>query len=983
LGKSRSKAIVAYEYYMALHAILGLKPIDRILRWYVDGKVISNTPTTGAATLIDRATFFQAGAVNDGFRGGVRYHINGAPAFDPYLQANYPIDSTLVPRFDLWAHVVLDDGAGTGPCYIGNREQPREMWAVAERTTSTAPFAAFALLPYTDIDGNTVSDFNPIAMYWELYIKNDPTRFADFATAAQTVHGEGLGVYYYGGGEDRDAFEREISRYANARIFTNRATGLRDIKLIRNDFTPANLTVIGTKDLIGDPDLTVADAAAFFNTFDVTFLDRTKKFEPASFTAYDPAHVAAYGTRRASDVLDYTWITGRAKAVELAQRDVRAATSAGLTGRISLSGLRPDLNEGSEFVLDLPKWNISTLVCRIDSIVQRGPSDNSVEVVFTEDIFGIEVAPIVVDDLPTPAPSVALPADPEIAIEAPYYFLAPRIDIDAELLSDPGFAGLLTAAGRATSVHLGYTIWVDVGAGYVETLTAPFTPAATLAAAITIRTAGTIDVTPMAGLALNDLILVGGEFMRVDAIATGATWTLTVGRGCLDTVPDFHSFGASVISMGRASSDDREYTDGQAINAKYLTFVSSDTLAIGAAAALPVTFASRALRPYPVGDLKVAGDYEPATELSGNVAVTWAHRDRILQTDETYAEDHTDPSIGPEAGVEYFVVRRLIDEVATVQSVSFSDEVAVAPPQALTATVDLADAAFSANAGSETIAMEIGVLTRRDDPAVDNWQTPFVRFETSFAFPRVAPVLSALVLDDVLETISFNSDIECDLYWARHADGTVLTDSEIRNGNGTGFIEGGTWAVEVGANSDAYTFAGGNDGVQEISFVGQVGAGNLSNVLTGGIDIVTPAATGGSFRATNSTTQSVAFGPPTEYEVILGSEVFDGPDAFAGNRFTVPASLNGKYMTFVGNVSMSTFENAQISIELSTDGGSVWDKIGITGNDNVSAMVVSSGPRLLATGDIYRMVYALDSGSGATIANNDYTFFSGYMVEAS
>lgn len=727
-GKRGSRKIVGFTYKFGMQAVLGLKPIDRLIRGFCDGKVMFDTPAASGVIAIDRPRFFSSGEVPDGMVGGIALRISGSPGFDAYLQANYPVEASLVPRFDAFAYLTFHDGAATGPYSWGNLPRPRTIELIAERTSTTCPFASFALLPYTDVASNEVNDFNPICMYWELFIKDDPARYgSSFEAAAETVFDEGLGVYAYVGGGDREALQREIMRYVNGRVYTDRASGLREIVLIRAG-TSAGLPVIGEADKIGEPDLTVPDPASAFNTWDCTFTDRTKRYETAAFTVYDEALVAAYGTRRRPEIVEYGWVTSRAKAVELARRDLRAEVSGGLIGSIRLSGLRPDLNEGSRFILDLPTYGFSTVVCRIEAIRERGPRDNSVDVTFAEDVFGLEVGPIVVDDLPVELDSVAAPAPLQVAIEAPYYLAYQGGDIDEALETDPGFGGLLSAASRPDGVHLAYEVHVDTGAGYEETATVGFTPGAVLAAAAG-KYDTAIEVQPMAGVAVGDVILVGEtEFMRVDGIAPAATWTLTVGRGCIDTPPVAHEAGEAALSMTGAGGNEREYTDNQAIDVKYLPYVSADTLAIGAATALPLTFDSRAFRPYPVGDLRVENAYEPPGILSGEVSVSWAHRDRLLQIDETYAEDHTDPDIGPEAGVAYSLVRRLID---IGEVVSHSDETPLSPPQTLTTTVDLDDAAFAAYATSSTIAMEIGIKSVRD--GLENWRTPVVRFFTVFA----------------------------------------------------------------------------------------------------------------------------------------------------------------------------------------------------------------------------------------------------------
>lgn len=65
-----------------------------------------------------------------------------------------------------------------------------------------------------------------------------------------------------------------------------------------------------------------------------------------------------------------------------------------------------------------------------------------------------------------------------------------------------------------------------------------------------------------------------------------------------------------------------------------------------------VTFDSRAARPYPPGDVKLNGQRYPQ-EITGDLEITWAHRDRLLQADNLI--DTLQPSVGPEPGTTYAV----------------------------------------------------------------------------------------------------------------------------------------------------------------------------------------------------------------------------------------------------------------------------------------------------------------------------------------
>ena len=67
-----------------------------------------------------------------------------------------------------------------------------------------------------------------------------------------------------------------------------------------------------------------------------------------------------------------------------------------------------------------------------------------------------------------------------------------------------------------------------------------------------------------------------------------------------------------------------------------------------AATADSYTFAGRMIRPYPPGNVRVNNVMWP-TAILGQMALTWAHRDRMQQS--VYLVTQSEGNIGPEAGV--------------------------------------------------------------------------------------------------------------------------------------------------------------------------------------------------------------------------------------------------------------------------------------------------------------------------------------------
>lgn len=731
MGKSKKKSTVGFQYLFGMHAILGLAPISKIIRVFTDNQDLITAPTTGGEVNVSAPQVYSGGEVSDGVAGRLRYHLNGTPEFDSYLLANYGLDPTLVPRFDAVAHVVFtgtrtvqggdntdlnqywaDLGlapptigdpidAGAGPFYFGNSPFPREFVFIAERTATTCPFGEFALLPYTHEDwGIECNDFNPLVMYWEIFIKDDPDAYGStWAAAAETVFDEGIGIYFNNAGGDLEALEREILRYVNGRSYIDRQTGLKEIELIRANYDVADLVTIREADLIGEPDIVDPDRSIFANTIDATFRDRRKKFDTGAFTVQDGSHVASYGVSRQEG--DFSWITNRELATTLALRELTSVVGGGITGTIRVSGLRPDLHNGSPFILDLPSYDVSTVVCRILSISERGLRDNSVDIAFLADTFGVEVTASITDDLPGGSSTAALPAVHQFGFEVPYYLglLIGGDEFESQVAANEAFGAMAILVERPNSRHIGLVIAVDTGGGYVARGTGNFQTYTTLAASIT-REATTITVAPIYGIDVNSILLIGeSEFVRIDDIDVSGvtTWELTIGRGCIDTAPIPHASGASVFRAFDASTDGVAYLDGQEIDAVAMTQTTSSILSASDATPMSIEFASRAIRPYPPGRFKVEGSYLDWVFASslyiGSAAVlTWVGRNRLLQVDETYIEDHDAGAITPEAGTSYRVTIESFDEDMISLGLSLDVNVGTA----VTYTTSVADFATGA-----------------------------------------------------------------------------------------------------------------------------------------------------------------------------------------------------------------------------------------------------------------------------------------------
>jgi hypothetical protein len=283
----------------------------------------------------------------------------------------------------------------------------------------------------------------------------------------------------------------------------------------------------------------------------------------------------------------------------------------------------------------------------------------------------------------------------------------------------------MTEAGAPSSAHYGATVATGTGGSYETAYEMAFSGSATLQTALTRagdHVTVTIDLNDTLGdVDFNDLATIGTEIVRVDnMVVSGDTITLTIGRAALDTAPVKHAIGEQILFWGRGDPIEDRYLASEELDVIMLTHVADDSLEPGQAPVDSVTFASRAIRPYPPGQFKVNGSYSDQ-EFYADAVMTWVHRDRLQQT-TAVPEDHDDATIGPEAGTTY-----------TVNAEAFAGGVSLGVIYTVTGitgeTHDYPDATAYPD-GTEFI--RLSVTSVRD--GYESWQSPAIDV-------RVAPVL--------------------------------------------------------------------------------------------------------------------------------------------------------------------------------------------------------------------------------------------------
>lgn len=476
---------------------------------------------------------------------------------------------------------------------------------------------------------------------------------ASFTAAADTLYSESMGMsILWDRGAAIEDFIKEVLKHIDAVAYVDRTTGKFKLKLIRNDYTIAALPVIDASNAERVEELKTPSLGELVNTVTVRYWDSCAG-KTAAVGAQDLAMVQLQGGAIGTTI-DYPGFTTDALAARAAARDLKSLATPLASCKVYANRAAASFNVGDVFRLVWPELSVD-MAMRITAMSYGDGKKYQVKIQCVQDVFNLPNA-ISSGGVSEWADPVSAPAASpnRIVQEAPYYEIVQQLgqtDTDSKLASYPDVGYLLAAGSRSSGDAYHAALYVDAGAGYVDSGTVDFAPYARLAGATTqAATVLTID----SGVDLDTVTIgthcqIDAELMRVDAVSATS---LTVGRGVLDTVAATHSVGASILFWDNfGGSDEVEYVTGEAANVKLLPVTGQGMLAAGLAPVDTVTFAQRAVRPYPPGQLQVNGSYYPAA-ITGDMALTWAHRNRLQQTSGTLA-DHTAASIGPEAGTTY------------------------------------------------------------------------------------------------------------------------------------------------------------------------------------------------------------------------------------------------------------------------------------------------------------------------------------------
>ena len=545
-----------------------------------------------------------------------------------------------------------------------------------------------------DKNGSQNTDMNPAHIIYQCLTDTAwgmgyPTASIDstsFTAVADALYDEGFGLsMLWNKQEVIESFIALVLDHIGGMLYVRPDTGAFALKLIRADYDRGTLPQYGPTSLISAEDYQRQAWGETVNEITVVYTDACTEKE-ASVTVQDIANITIQGGVVAQ-TRHYPGIRNASLAQRVAMRDLQAGSTPLASIKLTATRAAWQVFPGDVFRLTWPEYGIDDVVFRVLTVNRGTLTDGQIIIDAVEDVFGLPDNTYLVEQPggwvdPSQAPAAA---PYRTLLEAPYWDLARNLSA-ADLDYVDALSGYLeTLAVRPSGDAINYEIQARVGAAAYEAAgNGDFCPSATVVGALT-KTTTAITLTGGSDLDLVEAgayAIIDDEYVLVSAIDATAG-TATIDRGLLDTVPADHAAGSRIwFADGSQGFSSTEYADGEVLDVKLLPLTGRGELDISLAPVDSLTFDQRQYRPYPPGNVKYAGSVSPAATaypatITGDLTITWAHRDRLTQT--AYLVEQDEASIGPEAGTTYTVEIRegaaLIESASGITGTSYAASV--------------------------------------------------------------------------------------------------------------------------------------------------------------------------------------------------------------------------------------------------------------------------------------------------------------------
>lgn len=663
-GKGSSCTTIGYRYYAGLHLVfchaldklLGIKVGDK---WAWNGEVEGNQ-----AIAINQPDLFGG----DSREGGIVGTVDACFGL-PTQSRNGYLQSIL--GSDIPAYRGLF-GLVARKCQLSALNPYIKEWAVLAQRTRTGWQGDLADIVAPD----GYVDMNPAHIIREALTNTtwgglgypesdlDDDSFGDaayFLANGTDTRQEGFGLsLLWAKDSSIEDFLGVILNHIDGVLYFSHVTGLLTLKLVRNDYTKAMLPALDPSNVIELVEYSIPAVTEAVNQVTVNWVDRSNQARAS--TVQDIAGVTRANGQIIASSLDFPGIAHEELALKVAARELQQLCVPIASCTLVINRKHWDLEPGDCFVFDWPPIGITGMVMRVDTVEIGLHAEGQLRIKAARDVYGLGAITVTGPAESLWSSPLTEPADAvrrRLQEITWWQFVREYGESEAVLNELDDSSTLLTCfCGRPSSDALNYEMWDrNAGAGeWVKRDTDSFPFVGTTAGALDPEISSVIQL--QEGSIDTNLVRVGtyaalgDELVAVTAIDT-ADVTVTVDRGVLDTVPVAHAAGTSLwFHQGYFGLDATERAEGETVEVRLLPSTAQGRLDIDDASTDTITLQGRMMRPYPPGNVKINGSMWPESiGASDELTVSWAHRDRTLQTVTLVRQDEGD--IGPESGVSY------------------------------------------------------------------------------------------------------------------------------------------------------------------------------------------------------------------------------------------------------------------------------------------------------------------------------------------
>lgn len=642
----KEKFVTGHQYYIGFQ--MGICHGPAILKAIYVGeeKVWSGTKSTDGTIEIDgggvRGTFFF-------YTGTTTQSVNS------YLSSH----QSPCPAYRGTCYGVWQGG------YVGNSTSIKP-WAFEIQRIPNTLAPAYATV-------NTY-DCNPMEIVYEIMTNTDwgygyaatEIDTTDWATAAQTLHGEGNGMSFIMANQ-RNATEiiKEVERQIDGHFRIDPATGKWKVALIRDGYSTSglkNADVTTIKELI---DFNRGTWDGTINTVRIMFKRRANDYTEGYAQAHDSANINIQG-RKVPAIYTYVGLRNDALANKLAWREIRAHSYP--LAKVRFKGDRTFWNsyvgEVIMFTYEFKEFTVTDMPFRIIKLDYGNNENPEIMIDAVQDIFSWRAASFSDPDATSwSLPSrnlLPFPSGDQLAFELPYAM--------QRRTADPSTENRLWVAGISPGrAETGYEVLQRNGVTYPPSgnyyscgnvgsfMWAGYTDGAIDQDDTQIDILTDVNISRFqssvpsseAGEYLINMFLIGDELILAPTVAeiTGGLRFTNCLRGVCDTAQTTHTDTSKVYFFQLGGGiPGIVFLDDRYVQLKLLPYNDKGEKVSASDAGLTVLelqMMDRAIRPYPPTFMKWNTVQYPTTvDITSDVVVTFNRRDfRILNEQSQHATD--------------------------------------------------------------------------------------------------------------------------------------------------------------------------------------------------------------------------------------------------------------------------------------------------------------------------------------------------------